>query len=623
MDRLLAKVPSSWVNNPTVEGARGLTMGMADPIVGAGQFVANVLPDATGIPQAVNKAISSKEAEYQSGRSGLDIPRIVGNIGSPINLAMALRAAPALTAGSRAIQGVGMGAVGGATAPVEVPESGKYWGQKVAQTGLGAVTGGILGPVVGLVGDKVGALVARANFDPSKAASQTDSIINSALGEAGQKASDIPAAQLNTLRSQVSDALSKGKKLDAAALMRMQDFQAEGIKPTQAWITRDPRQFADEQTMRAMSQPLTDTMAQGNAKVTRGISQYGANASEAPQAAQTLATALRSFDEGKRSAVTAAYKSAREVAGGAPEIPMQGLAQDVVGFVDQLPESVRKALPVAAFEKYGLSSGKQTKTFTYDDAENLLQTLNASRNNDPAVGRAIGKLSGFVKDAIQQGGDAGPYAGARALAAQRFATHEQVPALEAAAQGKVDDTFVQKYVINSKSTEEVQRLAKILRDQAPDAFEQTRQQIGAELTRKAFGENVSADKVVAQESYNRALRNIGTGKLEAFFQPNEVDQLRRLGRISAYQQSNPAAAATNFSNTAGALANLLRSGGGLPFAGKTLQTVGEKLGGYAATNPVVPSGVALTDAQRKALSAILAGTAGGGGLALSSRVVGQ
>jgi hypothetical protein len=363
-------------------------------------------------------------------------------------------------------------------------------------------------------------------------------------------------------------------------------------------------------------------IAEGNRATGAGINQFGNNAAEAPVASSKLGDALRSFDAGKRAEVTQAYKVARESGTGA-ELPLQGLAQDFSGFVDGLPESVRKALPIGAFEKYGLSGGKQTKAFTYDDAENLLQTLNASKNNDPAVGRAIGKLSSFVKDAIRQGGDGGPFAGARSLASKRFDLHDEIPALSAAAEGNVDDTFVQKHVINSKSTAEVKKLAGLLRENAPEAFQETRQQIGSYLARSAFGENAAGDKTISQESYNRALRSLGTGKLEAFFEPAEVEQMKRLGRLASYQVTPPAGSASNYSNTASALANLLRSAGSMvPVAGKTMQFAGNKLEANAAMNAAPPVTANLTPVQRNLIAKILGTGAAGLGMA-SGRSVGE
>lgn len=626
MDQLLAKVPAGLVNNPAVAGARNITTAAAAPMVGGAQFIANQMPESTGVPQMYNRRVAEvlrKDADAaKENPATAGFNSFTGAMISPMNLAMGANAVPAVTAGSRAVQGATIGAIGGATAPVEVGESGKYWGQKGVQTLVSTAGGAILGPVVGLVGDKVIARINAKGFNPANAAKEADDIVSGALKESNQRLEDIPPEQLSVLRKQVVDALAQGKRLDAAAAMRMKDFNAEKIVPTQGQITRDPMQFADEQTMKAMSRPLSQTMEVGNRKVTEGISQYGVNAQEGPVAAEKLAEALRKYDAGKSAEVTKAYGAARASSGKDLEIPLQGLAQDYSEILGRYSENVRKSLPTSAFEQYGLSGGKQSKVFTFEDADKLLKTINANKSTEPAVNAALGELRASVKRAIGSvDASGGPYAPAMKLAAQRFAEHESTPALEAAVSGQTGDDFVRKHIINA-DTKDVQKLAGLLRKENPEAYTEARNQIGAELVRKAFGENVAGDKPVAQESYNRALRSLGTAKLSAFFEPQEVEQLKRLGRIGAYQQSNPAAAASNFSNTAGALANLLRGAGGIPVAGKTLQTAGEKLGGYAATHAEVPVAANLTAEQRKALSRALTAITGGSAMTLPG-IVGQ
>jgi hypothetical protein len=98
-------------------------------------------------------------------------------------------------------------------------------------------------------------VLARINakgFDPKMAAREADDIISGSLKESGQRLEDIPPDALTNLRKQVVDALSQGKKLDAAAALRAKDFAAEKITPTQGWITRDPMQFAAEQNVKGV-----------------------------------------------------------------------------------------------------------------------------------------------------------------------------------------------------------------------------------------------------------------------------------------------------------------------------------------------------------------------------------
>lgn len=617
MDKLLAKVPTGLVNNPAVAGARNIATMAAAPIVGGAQLIANAMPESTGAPELYNRKaaemLRKNAAAAKENPATAGVNEFIGGMISPANLAMGANAAPAVTAGARAVQGGAIGAAAGATTPVEVGESGKYWGPKGAQIALGTTGGVVLAPLMGAIGDRV---LARLNRGTSaNPAKDADEIIGSALKESNQKLEDIPTAQLEGLRAKVIESLSKDKRLDAAAALRKADFAAERIQPTQGQITRDPMQFADEQTMKAISRPLSLTMESGNKKVIQGIGQYGANAAEGPAAATKIADALRKYDTGKEAAVTSAYKSARESEGKDLLMPTDSLMTKYREVVSDFEDKVPKAVQ-SKFERLGFQ-------FSFEDADKLRKAINDHVGNDTTTNKALGRLREAL-NAAQSSADVagGPFAPAVKLARERFTEHEQIPGLNAAVTKDAGDNFVQKYVVNGE-TADVKKLAAVLRTQAPEAFQETRQQIGAELARKAFGENVAGDKPIAQESYNKALRNMGTEKLEAFFEPHEVEQLKRLGRIGAYQQSNPAAAASNFSNSAGALANLLRSGGGIPFAGKSLQFAGEKLGGYAAIHPEVPVTANLTPEQRAAMSKALLALTGGASIALPSRVIGQ
>jgi len=60
-----------------------------------------------------------------------------------------------------------------------------------------------------------------------------------------------------------------------------------------------------------------------------------------------------------------------------------------------------------------------------------------------------------------------------------------------------------------------------------------------------------ADEVgkFSSSAFNRALRRIGDRKLEAIFPPEELAQLRSLGRASSYAQAQPVGSAVNNSNS--------------------------------------------------------------------------
>ena len=78
------------------------------------------------------------------------------------------------------------------------------------------------------------------------------------------------------------------------------------------------------------------------------------------------------------------------------------------------------------------------------------------------------------------------------------------------------------------------------------------------VTFQARALNGQADEVgnFSSAAYTKAIDQIGDRKLRLFFQPDEINQLKALGRVSRYEQFQPSGAAVNNSNTAGALGGL-------------------------------------------------------------------
>jgi hypothetical protein len=133
--------------NPVIRGA----IGAADMVRGGVQLLGNSPGLSwTGLGQATNKNESSLQAIIDAGRkaygdSGMDVSRILGGMLSPVGLKGAQLLGPATTAVGRIGQGTTIGGVSGLLSPVVGAQSGSdYAGQAAANTGIGAVTGGLL-----------------------------------------------------------------------------------------------------------------------------------------------------------------------------------------------------------------------------------------------------------------------------------------------------------------------------------------------------------------------------------------------------------------------------------------------------------------------------------------------
>ena len=140
----------------------GILRGIYDPFTGLAQGAYNLLPkkvqetgdklndfiaEKTGMlpkigPKGFNQAIADNEANYAKRQGGgIDAQRIAGNVLSPINAALALKAPQAVGLTQRIVQGAG---VGGAQSMAQPVTEGDYWQEKSKQGNVGAGVGGAL-----------------------------------------------------------------------------------------------------------------------------------------------------------------------------------------------------------------------------------------------------------------------------------------------------------------------------------------------------------------------------------------------------------------------------------------------------------------------------------------------
>lgn len=219
--------------DPINGGAQLLTNMLPDSFVKAGNAANNWLADKTGLvarlPEGgVDQQVRDQEAAYEvrrkaQGESGFDAYRMLGNVASPVNLAMAARIPAAATAAGRIGLGAAAGAAGGALAPVS---EGDFTSEKLKQVGTGAAVGGALPVVTGSV--KRLANVLRAGLiDPF-----TDAGRQKIVGSALNRAASNPA--------------------EAAGNMGMSSGATPGFAPTAAQSANDPGIASLERAARAI-----------------------------------------------------------------------------------------------------------------------------------------------------------------------------------------------------------------------------------------------------------------------------------------------------------------------------------------------------------------------------------
>lgn len=596
----------------------------------AGGFFQNPVSDFFGSEaQRVDAGISQFEREYQqarqaTGQEGTDVARLFGNVVSPANLAVASRLPAAVSTGGRIAQGAFLGGIGGAMSPVNTEENPDFAATKLGQMATGAGAGAIATPVLGKLGDYVVTKLAKAQ-KPTPAVLQK--ITEEYAKDAGIDWGSLSQPQRSALLDQAVKATQAKYGDNAVAGMRAADFEALGMPYTLGQVTRDPAQFALEKNLSQTSPELTQRFSEQARLLRERMGNFAAGAQSQQGGGDALVAALRNVDESKRKAVSAAYTAARQTAGKDAEIPLGGLASDFGNILDRYSSNVLKSLPVKEFNRYGLMGGRQTKLFTVEEADKLLKTINANKSSDPAVNSALGELRDAVKRAVVQDAAAGVddvFAPARAAAAQRFELQRAIPALAASADNTANpDMFVDNFIVSRTArTSQVKEMADLLRNDAPDAYAEARAQIGAYLQRKAFGENPAGDAKFSPDRYARALREIGEGKLSAFFSPQEVAQIQRIGRAGAFIESTPAGRVPNTSGNWAAITGIARQFPGAPAAltvgGAMTDALRRKVAEQSALGAKIPAKP--TPEQIRYLSQLLSAGAIGSGSAQGAKI---
>lgn len=182
----------SWEPAPPSRTDR-LLRGLRDPIDGGAQLLTNLLPakvvdagnrlnnwvaDKTGLvgrlpDGGVNEQVQQQERDYQAARgkdAGFDGMRVLGNVLSPANLAIASRAPAAVSLAGRVATGAGAGAASAALNPVAGDD---YWDEKGQQIAAGGAFGGLTPVATGMLGRLISP---NASTNPNVAALRAEDV---------------------------------------------------------------------------------------------------------------------------------------------------------------------------------------------------------------------------------------------------------------------------------------------------------------------------------------------------------------------------------------------------------------------------------------------------------------
>lgn len=469
-----------------------------------------------------------------------------------------------------------------------------YGGGSVREAGgdplqqLGAsLVGGMVAPLAA-GGLKAGVTGATQRFRPEPSIADVDQVITLKLGQSGLDFSRLPEQVQKSLRADVQNAMKTGGDLGGDAMRRLLDFRMiEGATPTKGMITLDPRQITLEQNLAKAGmnsqdvnlQTLGNVQNQNNQALINALNQRGAGNVQAPylmEAGEASVSKIAAMDAAKQAEASALYKAAENTAGGSIPLDRSALINNIDAALSAqnknafLPPEIRTILNTIAKGETTIEGVKYPVPFDVNALDNLMTTIaTASRSTSDGNVKAALKL---VRESIDQteikpikadlgGGlvtaetaaglkaaDAQPKElldrlnAARAAHRERMAWQESSKPVQATVDGMQPDQFVRKFVLSG----DVADAAAVAKAGDPAA---TKSAILTHLKDRALGGRSDETGTFGAATYNKTLKEIGDKKLELFFSPDEVAELKRLGRVAEYMTLQPKGSAVNNSNS--------------------------------------------------------------------------
>lgn len=511
-------------------------------------------------------------------------------------------AAPVLEAlasnpGAQAVSAATAGGAGGS-----VREAGGGPGAQFAASLVGGLAGA--GGAAGaqkLYDSVVGAI--RNYITPKTSMADINVTLNGILEQNGVDVSKVSALVRSELAHEVKKALDTGRELNPDVIRRIADYGVVGATPTRGSVTLDPGIITRERNLAKVGANSTDANLQqlsnvqnaNNARLIENLNDLGAGT---PNSNPTVAgakaiEAVRSRDAAAATVERGLYDKAKDSAGRTLQLDSEGFVYDAYRRLADsnrgafLPENIKNVLEQLRTGKQVLPDGTTAPMpFTVDTIDNiksmlataqrgatdgnvraaLSQVRSALDDVQPvAVGRSPSggtapvdptKLSAAQGKADELGAEAlNAFDRARNFARARRTWQESATGIEAALAEGNPDRFVRDFIIspsNKASTAEVEKLMFTLR-RDPEAMQAVKENVLSYLKSRALSGNADEVGAFSASGFNRAMNEIGDMKLRLFFTPDEIAQLKTIGRVASYETAQPRGSAVNNSNSAATL----------------------------------------------------------------------
>lgn len=572
------------------------------------QLASDAIGTAPSLDQALanqNEGFRQSTGDSEAGRIG----RIGGNITGTIPLG-AVRAAE----GTGAMANLANGAIQGGASGAALA-AGRGDQNIAAETGAGAVAGGavnaILPPVVRGIATAINAarpaaqpagLVATSAADA--VASASDDVVKQA--KIAAESADLPWDGLDArlqarIIKEVQQAQAIGAEVPKGALVRKAVYEAQGLTPTRALVTRDWSDAWREQNLMTEPEgaPLRQIYERNNAVIRQNIDDLiprGAQPIETPAFGTVLRDSLSASEREAADGVTQAYKAARAAEGGnladvsdlanfisqnrSRLLASGDQGKFVLGYLDDMDKLGENGL--AAALKGGKASATDVKITLEELTDLRAMVNNAWANAQDSNAKAVlnGMRQILNRSEWQAGGEL--FKQARQLRQAKGNAFENNPLIDKLLSKQkgynadlIEDSQVFDRAIVRASPEQFKAMWLRVDSQARD---QTQAQLADYIRATVFsnqGRNEAGEVVASAAKLDKVLRDIGPQKLRVIFGEQRSKDLqmlaRSLGEISNPPKGTvPQGSAPKLSFLSRAIMGALNFGGRVPMGGEML-----------------------------------------------------
>lgn len=515
------------------------------------------------------------QARRQQAGQGYDVARLGGQIAATAPLGALGRGYQGAGILSKAGAGVAAqnAAVGAAIGGAGFAENGKQRLENAALGGIGGAAGAAIGEKVGQGVSKVARSVKNTG---SRAAQQTAQAIDKNLDDAlrlhGMSLGDLSDDVANGLRKDAANALKAGKNLNPEAVARKAVLDRLGLKGTKAQVTGNALDWQKQSELAKLTGAgdqlrgkLIDDNVQLQDLLNKAAERTGGNATDQFGAMQGAVSSLNSQLDQNKQFIGAAYNTARNASGNDVVIDGAGLANDVFTRLDD--QALLSYLPPDISNKVR-DIAKNPNMFTLKKGEELIGILNDHYKSSLQLGqptsttRALGTvrdaLDGRIQEAMSgiltQGGNDAAQAYQFARQAYKFNANqiEGMPLLQDVRKGVEPDKLFNKHILNG-NVNELGKTIDLLNNVNPQAVNDIKQQVVQFISNKAINQNGQ----FSPAGMKRALDAIGDRRLATMFSPDELKNLKDIGKAGQYLVTQPPHSYVNNSNTSAALMNYL------------------------------------------------------------------